>query len=269
MTDDVNLKESDLYGIEASRQLYSVCQQRKENGEFGNEYVFFYHRNIIGRNIFPDNSVDTFTIFSLTHELESYSGRDALIDFLQRLYNQLVPGGVLVTYDVVGPKDKDSVVLMKLNDKNGSNKDWDKTFENKKGEKITKFLSGLSTHAKFLRFAQDFRSEEGNGFKYKKVEKDGKRYVELMLKDVMEFLSKKDFTDNWYSEMHETFCFWDFNDWKNELEKIGFRVKSDSRLITNPWIIENRFRNKAQLFDKNLDPLPYPPTNIVLFAEKL
>jgi len=138
ISNDENLKESDLYGIEASRQLYSICQQRKENGEFGNEYVFFYHRNIIERNIFPDNSVDTFTAFSLTHELESYSGRDTLLNFLQRMYDQLVPGGILIIYDVIGPENKDSLVLMELNDDNGSNEGWDKHFNDKKSEEIKK-----------------------------------------------------------------------------------------------------------------------------------
>jgi len=69
--------------------------------------------------------------------------------------------------------------------------------------------------------------------------------------------------------MHETFCFWDFNDWKMELEKIGFRAKNNSRLMTNSWVIENRYKNRATLFDKDLNLLPYPPTNVLIFAEKI
>ena len=34
------------------------------------------------------------------------------------------------------------------------------------------------------------------------------RYVETKLRWAMEWLSKKDYTDNWESEMYEAFCFW-------------------------------------------------------------
>ncbi len=269
MSEDTNLQESDLYGIEASRQLYSICQQRKENGEFSSEYVFFYHRNIIERKIFPDNSVDTFTAFSLAHELESYSGRETLLSFLQRMYDQLAPGGTLIIYDVIGPENKDSPILMELNDKDGADEGWNRVFDDNKGTEVSELLSGLSTYTKFLRFAQDFRKEEGYELKHNVLEKDDRKYVELSLRDAIEFLGKKDYTDNWYSEMHETFCFWDFDDWKSELEKIGFRIRNGSGLMTNPWVIENRYKNCAELFDKEMNPLPYPPTNVVIFAEKI
>ncbi|HBB04341.1 TPA: hypothetical protein DCZ39_05635 [Patescibacteria group bacterium] len=62
------------------------------------------------------------------------------------------------------------------------------------------------------------------------------------MQDACEFLSKKDYTDNRYSEMHETFCFRSFSEWKKALEDIGFVVHPDSNAYKNPWIIENRFK---------------------------
>jgi hypothetical protein len=269
MSNDERLRESDLYGIEGSRQLHSICQQRKENGEFGNEYVFFYHRNIIERNLFPNNSVNTFTAFSLTHELESYSGRETLTNFLHRIYIQLTYGGIFIIYDVIGPENGDDMVLMELNRDDGVNEGWEEINKRMKSEQIKKSLDNLSTYARFLKFAQDFRKEEGYKINYKSINKDGNEYIEISLKDATEFLTKKDYTDNWYSEMHETFCFWNFNNWEEELEKKGFRLGSSSKTFTNNWLIENRYKESVKLLDSELNVLPYPPTNIILLAEKI
>ena len=37
-------------------------------------------------------------------------------------------------------------------------------------------------------------------------------------------MSKKDYTANWDSEMHEEFAFWGFSDWKAALQTAGFYV---------------------------------------------
>ena len=269
MSNDKNLSESDLYGVEASRQLYSLCEQRKENGNFGNENVFFYHRNIINKNIFPENTVNTFTAFSLTHELESYSGRSALLKFLKNIYSQLIPDGMLVIYDVIGPENKDKMVLAQLSMEDGNNKDWDKKFEDKKGNDFKEFIKDLSTQAKFFRFAQDFRKEEGYKMEYEIVSKEGHEYIKIRFQDLAEFLSKKDYTDNWYSEMHETFCFWNFEDWKRELEKIGYRVSDNSEVITNEWVVKNRYENCSKIYDTDMNQLSFPPTNVIIVAEKI
>ncbi len=79
----------------------------------------------------------------------------------------------------------------------------------------------------------------------------------------------KDYTDNWYSEMHETFCFWSFNDWKQELEKCGFRIKPESKDYQNPWIAQNRWDNLIEVFDLNMNKLPNTPTNMLIVAEKI
>jgi ubiquinone/menaquinone biosynthesis C-methylase UbiE len=67
MSKDKSLVESDIYGIEASRKLYDICEQNRQDGYFSNENVFFYQRNIMTGTIFPDNSIDTTTTLSLTH----------------------------------------------------------------------------------------------------------------------------------------------------------------------------------------------------------
>ena len=96
-------------------------------------------------------------------------------------------------------------------------------------------------------------------------------YIKLRLKDAAEFLTRKDYTDNWQSEMHETFCFWDFLEWKANLQKVGFTIHSSSKAFTNDWIVQNRWKDKAELFTvKNgvPEPVDYPVTTMFLIGVK-
>ena len=83
-------------------------------------------------------------------------------------------------------------------------------------------------------------------------------------------MSRKDYVDNWESEMHETFCFWDFNEWKEKLQEAGFLILPDSKPYTNPWIVKNRIVDKVKLFEDSdkLIAIDYPVTSMILLAVK-
>ena len=71
--------------------------------------------------------------------------------------------------------------------------------------------------------------------------------------------------------MHERFCFWSFADWRAALERVGFRVHPASYAFVNEWLVENRYKGQADLFvatGNGLRPLDYPPTHIVIAADK-
>ena len=71
--------------------------------------------------------------------------------------------------------------------------------------------------------------------------------------------------------MHETFCYWDFNEWKAQLEDVGFKIHPDSRVFTNEWIVGNRWKGAAALFtytDGRLQPMDYPVTTMFLIGMK-
>jgi hypothetical protein len=63
-----------------------------------------------------------------------------------------------------------------------------------------------------------------------------------------------------------------------ELTRIGFKVietpadpAGGSRAYVNPWIVEHRFRGKAELFERTpagLAKIEYPPTNMVLVGQR-
>ncbi len=61
----------------------------------------------------------------------------------------------------------------------------------------------------------------------------------------VEYLSKKDFTENWASEIHEEFAFWGFEKWTTTLRQVGFVVNPAAYVYTNPWIVDNRRKGGA------------------------
>lgn len=276
------LFESDFYGVEVARPLYGICQQRKTNGEFGDANVFFHQRNIMTTQLFEPNSLDTVITMALTHEIESYLGRDALLEFCARVHDMLRPGGVWINYDVVGPDGRDEPVLARLTTSDGA---------------ATGELKELSSRARFDRFAHDFRHDEGDGIAFETVpttlvvqplpvrlaplppashsaelrpQRDDD-YVRLTRGDLYEFLAKKDYVDSWHSEAHEKFCFFTPGEWVRLLEDTGFACTDKTRPIRNPWLIDNRFSPAAEVFrqtDAGLVPDDWSWTNILLVAEK-
>jgi acetate kinase len=79
------------------------------------------------------------------------------------------------------------------------------------------------------------------------------------------------YIDNWQSEMHETFGFYSFSEWENELEKIGFKIVKGSQSFQSKYIIEKMYKERVNLYslsDGKLIEEDYPPTNMILVGEK-
>lgn len=265
--------ESDFYGVEIARHLFQVCEQRKENGEFPNPNVFFLRKNAVSGLVYPAGTMNTIHSSSLTHEIESYGNREKLLSFIQNRYLELAMGGVWINRDVVGPEDKEKEVFVWFQDTDGTNLGQKlETFPD-----LKEYLDSLSTKERFFQFQSDFRKEEGYLLRSQSVFVDGIEYHRMKLADVCEFLSKKDYTDNWESEMHESFCFWSFSDWKSHLESVGFHVSPKSHVYRNEWLVENRYLGKTKIFTSEKDiphskedliPMDFPVTHMLLLAEK-
>jgi len=125
-----------------------------------------------------------------------------------------------------------------------------------------------------LVFARDFLDGR-RPFDFHEQPRDGRLLFRLKLRQAAEFLSKKDYIDNWLSEMNEEFCFWSFARWKETLREIGFQVHENpndlargSRAHTNAWIVENRYVEHVAIFDVVGRGLTWPPTNMILVSDK-
>jgi hypothetical protein len=265
VANDERFRESDLFGVEVVRHLFTLCEQRKQNLEFANPFVFFSQKNALTGLVFDKESMDTIHTSSLTHEIESYGGREDLLRFIRNRFHELAPGGVWINRDVVGPSDPDREIFLWLN-RNDSG-----TTQHLPEEKDPRGLSKKSTYELFLLFAKEFRREEGYALHFEEVRIEDTPYLRCRLRDAYEFLSKKDYTDNWASEMHETFCFWDFTEWTDYLKEVGYSILPESNAFTNQWIVQHRFENAANIFVKEngcLSPIVWPETHMILVAQK-
>lgn len=264
--------DSDLFGIDLSAEFAGRFHERQRAGEFGSAYVHFFHRNLFDR-IFEPGSIDTTLCNSTLHEIWSYGDQEESIrKFFAEKFRQLCPGGRLLIRDVLGPEEGHSTVFLWCSDNDGQNPAVQE-LTNHSGRESS-WLKSLSTRSRFHLFAKDFLGGRPP-FPFGEEQHNGRPAFRLTLRQAAEFLSKKDYTDNWASEMHEEFCFWSFPEWKEVLRETGFRIienpnepERGSRACSNPWIIEHRYRGHVSLAGEKGELLSWPPTNMIIFAEK-
>lgn len=264
--------DSDLFGIDLSAEFAGRFHERQRAGEFGGAYVHFFHRNLFDR-IFEPDSIDTTLCNSTLHEIWSYgSEENSVHGYLSEKFRQLRPGGRLLIRDVVGPDAGERMVLLACSDADGQNLSPKQLAQHPSRE--THWLQSLSTCSRFHLFARDFLGGR-KAFRFTEVQHNGQPVFRLTLRQAAEFLSKKDYADNWSSEMNEEFCFWSFSRWKQVLSETGFQIIENpnhpelgSRFYANPWIVEHRYRGHASLVDEDGTTVHWPPTNMILIAQK-
>ncbi|HVE17148.1 MAG TPA: methyltransferase domain-containing protein [Chthoniobacterales bacterium] len=269
--------DSDLYGIDLSAEFSHRFEERRRAGDFGGTYVHFFLRNLLDP-IFDEESIDTTICNSTLHELWSYAeGARTVNAYLREKFRQLRPGGRLIIRDVVGPEEADADVILWCNPADGNAL---REAAKETRDRSQEFLARLSTENRFLLFIEDFlrgKPRRAELLAQPPVPLGPPGTYRLSLRLAAEFLSKKDYTDNWSSEMNEEFCFWSFAQWKMALSEAGFQViesaggsQPGSRIYGNPWIVDNRFKDRVRLAsaDEALTPIEYPPTNMVVIAEK-
>ncbi|MEV6491042.1 class I SAM-dependent methyltransferase, partial [Actinoplanes sp. NPDC051633] len=121
-------------------------------------------------------------------------------------------------------------------------------------------VAQLSTRAKLDRFASDFAFP----FSFEDTP-DG---VVLSLGAAMDFLTRKDYTDNWASEVQEQFCGMEFADWKSLLTDVGFELDPMSGTSRNDWIVEHRLDPVASLHHLDGTPMQWPVTHVLFVARR-
>jgi SAM-dependent methyltransferase len=263
---DPRLRECDLIGIEVDRRLHEECVHKKAQGAFVNPSTFFYQRNILAGSVFPERSVDTTLTFALTHEVLSYGdGMATLRRFADAVYEQTRPGGVWINSDVCGPAGKEREVVMWLDDADGAEAAGARDLEGLSADEVWTHIEHLSTRARLVQFAADFRRHAAAEIAYRRLD-DGS--FSLRLADAMEFLTHKDYTENWLSESHEQFCALEYADWRRLLEEAGFELQPSSLAWRNDWIVEHRLAPCARLEWPTGEPLPWPDTHVFLVARR-
>ena len=263
--------DSDLIGVDLSAEMLARARERQRAGQFSGSFVFFRQHNLM-KPLPLRYPVDTVICNSTLHELWSYGRGEADVrQYLRMKRNQLRTGGRLVIRDGVGPPEKDRPVLLWCNLHDGSEANERLSEGTSVSAPPEESLEHLSTQALFRRFAADFRPQDGGSvFPWSEAAlRSGQPVFRTSLEYAMEFITKMSYRDNWQSEMHERFCFWDLEAWKTALQEAGFRVLPGSSAYVNEWRVRNCFQGRVALYDLEGSPLAYPPTNMVLVGEKV
>jgi SAM-dependent methyltransferase len=231
--------ESRIVGLDISRELLRIAR----NQPYPCPNVTILEGDIVQQH-FPAGSVSTVVFSSVVHEIFSYNGynREAVRLGLRNTRNELEPAGRVVIRDGVKPEGGD--VWMRCDAK---------------------------TEERFRRFAREFRGiSPSPGVAFAERGHDGRTWFVLSLHAANEFLSKKDYLENWAIEVNEEFGVFTLPEWRRELEGLGYRIV-EARSYVNPWILEHRYRGRVWLQadrgDRPGEEVPFPDTTAVIVAE--
>lgn len=262
---DPALRGSELIGLEPDRWLHADAKHRLAQGQFTNPQTFFHRRNVLTGTPYPTGSVTTTITAALTHEIYSYGNGDTdLAKLSRRIWDHTAAGGVWINSDVAAPDNPDEHVLLWLNPNDGDNIH----ITDPQTLKQTDLAFGLnqqSTQARFTQWVTDNAQLRNNVINY--IEHDA-HTVQLRMADAMEFLLHKDYTDNWLSEMCETFTYRTWDMWQTVLMTAGWEILPGSGAYTNTWITENRFAGHARLTNMTGMALGWPVTHVRFAARK-
>lgn len=92
--------------------------------------------------------------------------------------------------------------------------------------------------------------------------------MRLDLGSAMDYLTHKDYADNWLSETKEQFCSLSFTEWTNLLTEAGFEIDPASTPIRNDWMIEHQIAPVASLSDLHGRPVDWPTTHLLTVVRR-
>ena len=212
----------------------------------------------ISEMVFPANSLDGILDSSVLHHVTSFNNFDAgrVLMTLDNQVAQLKLGGVIIIRDFVVPDGPDHVFL-----------DLPSTDGAASGNKRE-----LTTAALFAVFAREWRSSVNPRgpvpFETLRSTRDGFVRFRVTLRAAAEFVLRKDYRADWDTEVLEEYTYFSQAEFEAAFRARGLRVVT-SRPLWNPWIVQNRFKNKFYLSDLSGEPLPFPPTNYLIVGEKV
>jgi SAM-dependent methyltransferase len=231
--------DSQIVGLDLSRELLRLA----ESQHYPNQNVSIVRANVL-RPHFRPGTVSTAIFSSVVHELYSYNGydRDQVRLALRLTRHELRPGGRVIIRDGVRPPRRR--VWMRCD---------------------------AETEPRFRKFAREFKGKSDRpGLRFRERKVRGRTWFVLGLHAANEFLSKKDYLENWAIEVNEEFGVFSLSGWRRELRALGYRVL-EARSYLNGWILEHRYRGRVWLHadggDRPGAPLPFPDTTAVLVAE--
>jgi hypothetical protein len=242
--------ELEVIGVDIDQTMVDLATERYRRKNLR------FVRGDIGANVFEDASLDAIFDSSVLHHVTSFNGYayQAAAAALAAQVKELREHGVLVVRDFLDPGTDRVLLDLPTDDGDASNDP-----------------RTCSTSALFERFAAEFRSlSESPGFPFEvgAAESPSRRRYRTTRKLAVEFVLRKDYRQDWESEVKEEYTYFTQGEFEARFRELGLRVLSSTPLY-NPWILRQRFRGRFAWFAEDGAPLDFPATNYVVVGEKV
>lgn len=204
-----------------------------------------------------DGSVDGIINSNVLHHVYSAGGYnpEEVSHLLDRQIAKLKVGGTMLIRDYIMPP-QDEYVLMEMPNLPSHGDD----------------PLSLSDADLLVAFSQTARPMVSGceGFFIEELvpRKDGTRLFRLPHKWAMEFIHRKNYRKNWSRELREEYTFYTWQDYRREFARLGMRMVF-SAPHWNPWVVQNCFKGRFQLYDEDYVPRNPPATNYFIVAQKV
>jgi len=201
---------------------------------------------------FKENSINGFFNCSSIHHITSFNqyNPNRAFNTIKRETELLKSGGVIVIRDFVKPPELE--VILELSSISNSTEP-----------------SNADLIIQFSKTARSLALKEEQGFPIKEVKSTSKstRCFKLFYSDAVEFIRRKDYFENWNVELQEEYGYFTQKEFEDIFASLGLRIIV-SNPIFNPWIIENRYKNRFTIYNIDMVDIGFPPTNYLIAAEK-
>lgn len=242
-----------VIGVDVNSEMVSRAEER-----FKLSNLTFVLGDVAAR-IFPEGSLAGIFDSSVLHHVTSFNGynHEAALVALKNQVAQLKYGGTLVVRDFLSPST--GLVLLDLPDNDGDSTSSPGSCSS------ARLLERFSTEFRALGPTPGFALEElcdAQGLRA------GWRRFALQHRFAVEFLLRKDYRDDWESEVLEEYTYFTQARFEQAFAELGLRLLA-SIPIKNPWIFKHRFDNRLVLRDLAGDVLDSPPTNYLIAGERV
>lgn len=218
--------------------------------------------------------VDVALNLSFTHEPFSFTGyrHQTVEEIFAAELAGLEDNGVIITRDFNLPDQPEELVYLALPDHTHEFAGG-KDLENMSmpellrlyAQEANRFDNGDPDHHIKGFFLEDHtQAFKGAG----QTVPQGWRVFYLAHHNAWEFIWRMHYRTRFYDEAAEKYAFWTAAQHREMPEKLGARVLYTAP-HENPWLLENRYRPNAMLFDRDLKPLPLPPSNFISVLQKI
>lgn len=252
---------SDIIGVDINPDSVEYCSIQYS----GQNNLSFEAWNIENMLFIP-GSLDAILNSSTLHHVSSFNNysKENIRRSIENQITQLKDGGILFIRDFLIPSwNKDIILELSTQPRTCS-------CDNQNNSCISKFCQ-MSDADLFVEFCKTSRSLHNvPGYPMVEINWEISWYKKFKLSErhATEFVLRKDYRQSWDVELQEEYTYFTQEEFEQSFRDNGMRIIA-SYPYHNPWIIENRFKDKFFIYDDNDNPIDYPATNYIIIGQKI